>query len=838
MPRAPLRPWFAHVGVALLAIAGLVLPIGKSGVWDPYELDNAEQARKIAVHLFHATNLALPGDPPTIPTTTDLGMGELPFTSMALSYRLFGWHDWSGRLPLALWGVLGLASLYLLVSRYVDRRAGVYAAVALVTMPLYFMQARTMTGDIVTLASFSIALAGLTVLLIEPGWRLRGVGLAVAALGLVAGYLSRGLLFGVAAPLLSAGLAGVLGGRVLGFAPFRSAASFLLLAAGIGAAVQFFVIALPLVDLVEPLHRSIGMSLFDSTPRDSTFDRPIRQIGHALFPWSAFLPFALARLLRAPVEREGDDARTRETILRLALLSGAGVTLAAAAAVAPYAGALPYAGVAALAGACGVALRDFERGASPSRVVAIGSVLLGAVLFVDLEREPVRMLATFTNEGISFPTSYAHTSERLLTIVTAVFCGLVALAWFSRQAPEAGPLPLSKSYAAASAWLASRVARAKAAGVALGDVWKGNLLFVFVVLEASLVGLGAMLFVGSHAGWASVGRMPRNFVSLGLNAWWGAPLGLAAGAIALVVAHDGFDALLRVTRAHRASAVVVGGAVAGAILSLAYYPAVAAQLSPKEVFETFTEAHGPGDRLAVLGMSPRSASFYFSGSVGSFEEPSEAFPWLAGDDDSASDARRWLVLRARDLPRMNALHRARFGENLPILDARSSQVLLASSTLGGRPNENPLDDLVGSEPPKVDHPLAARLSDQLEVLGWDLVDEDGKHVRSIVPGKPYRLRLHYRVLKPIGGNWQSFVHVDGQGRRHNADHPVLDGRYPMSLWRAGDYVRDDCELVLEPNFLPGDYQLFFGFFNSSTRMKVTSGEANEDRVVAGSIRVL
>ena len=47
---------------------------------------------------------------------------------------------------------MGLASLYWLLARLIDRKAGLYGAIVLATMPLYFMQARTMLGDIVTMA--------------------------------------------------------------------------------------------------------------------------------------------------------------------------------------------------------------------------------------------------------------------------------------------------------------------------------------------------------------------------------------------------------------------------------------------------------------------------------------------------------------------------------------------------------------------------------------------------------------------------------------------------------------------------------------------------------------
>jgi hypothetical protein len=81
------------------------------------------------------------------------------------------------------------------------------------------------------------------------------------------------------------------------------------------------------------------------------------------------------------------------------------------------------------------------------------------------------------------------------------------------------------------------------------------------------------------------------------------------------------------------------------------------------------------------------------------------------------------------------------------------------------------------------------------------------------------------------------VHIDGFQRRFNGDHNVLDGKYPMNLWRAGDVVVDDLEFKLEPNFTPGDYTVYFGFFSGETRFKVSRGPQHENRVIAGTINV-
>ncbi|MEO7332095.1 MAG: glycosyltransferase family 39 protein, partial [Minicystis sp.] len=148
--------------IALTIAALMLFPIlGQSGIWDPYELDAADLARRIALRVFHATALELPSAASTLPTLTDLKMGELPFTSMALGFRVFGLHDWAGRLPLAIWAFAAVGALVALLARLVDRRAALYAACALVTMPLFFLQARTMLGEVVTMAAVTLAFCGL-----------------------------------------------------------------------------------------------------------------------------------------------------------------------------------------------------------------------------------------------------------------------------------------------------------------------------------------------------------------------------------------------------------------------------------------------------------------------------------------------------------------------------------------------------------------------------------------------------------------------------------------------------------------------------------------------------
>jgi hypothetical protein len=157
---------------------------------------------------------------------------------------------------------------------------------------------------------------------------------------------------------------------------------------------------------------------------------------------------------------------------------------------------------------------------------------------------------------------------------------------------------------------------------------------------------------------------------------------------------------------------------------------------------------------------------------------------------------------------------------------------------GDQSQKNPLSDLILSGPPKPWRRLDVNLDDKLEVLGIDVTDDRGTGVEFVTAGRPYHLRTFYKVLAPVTTEWEAFIHIDGQHRRHNGDHKPLGGRYQMSLWLPGDYLVDDHELKLEPNFTAGSYQIFFGLFTGDTRMKVISGPNDgENRINGGELRV-
>ena len=829
-----LLAWFAVVVAAL----SLFAPLASSGIWDPPERDVAELARRVAVNLLGGHSLLVQGGNNEVPTRSELARGELPFTSIAAGFRVFGLHEWAGRLPLAIWGAAGLFATYLLVSRLSDRRSAWFSVLVLATTPLYFVQARTMLGDIVTMAALALTLCGLGLAVFDrrtgEGRASRVLFLGVGLLGMACAVLSRGVLVGIAVPALSVGLTwfALRAARVTPAERFGDALGALSLATAI---IAGFVACRALY--LAPISGGAFSLLLGSVvnrPRVlPTFDSVLLQLGHALFPWSAVLPVALGALFRPPPLAAG-PAREREAALRVLVLMLPVVAWLGYGITEPIVGSMPFAAVAALAIAVALFARDFERGAQTSRAVPMVVCAFAILLLVDFKNFPEKGLSAFCVVDAHFPESFKPTAERLLEAGTLLFCAAFFFLLQERSS-HADDRFEPDEY---RAW--PRVLR---------ELWAGNLQFALLVLEAALLGLCGLGFLGERLQSLhqvdALGAAPRSAALIGACAL---PLLLAAPSL-LTLVRDAFRTVFdpelgsaftgNVSRwlaggLSRGQAALFCGVGFGLCLSLGYYPMLAAQISPKQVFETYRRDAKPGEELGMLGAGSASPSYYAGRTVPAFDTGLQAFAWL-----SASQERRWLVIRATDLALLNSLYRARTNpaRNLPVLDARSSEILLVSNQLGGAHNDNPLLRFILEQAPEPSHPLDANLDNKLDVLGWDVLDLAGRPMSAVEAAHHYTFAIYYRVVQPITGSWETFVHIDGFQRRFNGDHPTLDGKYPFNLWRVGDLISDRYDFALEPNFGAGKYQVYFGLYSGNRRLEVRRGPAEENRLDAGYLEV-
>jgi 4-amino-4-deoxy-L-arabinose transferase-like glycosyltransferase len=159
--------------VSLLVILfGLLVYIpfaGSYGLHDPWETHYSEVARQMAVRGDYIS-LYWPGAPidpehfwskPVLSfwimslSLLTFGLGHSASGTLALSTRA----EWAVRTPFVLFGVLGIYAVYLCVSRFASRRAGLLAAVVTATCPLYALVSRQAMTDMAFVGPMTMALA-------------------------------------------------------------------------------------------------------------------------------------------------------------------------------------------------------------------------------------------------------------------------------------------------------------------------------------------------------------------------------------------------------------------------------------------------------------------------------------------------------------------------------------------------------------------------------------------------------------------------------------------------------------------------------------------------------
>lgn len=833
------RFWWLGLALPVLSVFALA---PRPGIWDPHEQRAADLARRVAIQVFRARDLALPGSDDSLPTLGDLGRMELPTTSVALFFRLFGLSEGAGRFPMAAWAALGVGAVFFALRRFAGLRTAAYGALVLATTPLFFAHARSMLGDVVPMAGSALAFAGLAIAVLDDGpSRPRGPALLVGIVGLLVGFFSRGALLGVAVPTLAVGIVGVAAAGVT-----HADEGTARRTRWVGAAALVLVGAIVVCGTARAVGRAapgpidpfLGSAVLVGR-RWTTFDVTLSELGYALFPWSALLPLAIGRLL---VARTGDSASPLDR-LRALVAVGSALAFSAHAYLAPKIGPVPFVHVALVAFAIALLLHDLHGAARGFRAVAYTATVATALIAIDLGRFPEKGLVLFGVPTAIFPHSFEASASIYVGLASVVLVVGVAFAAIDPDGPPAArPGDEGGWSRKLSVWGEGR-ALVTELGTALG----GNVAFVAIMAEAALVGVAAVIVLAENTTLFPAPPLSPRARGAALSAWAFAPSIAVIGYLALGTARRALAFALLHVGGSRAHVAAFAGIFAGGVLSFGYFPALAGHLSPKQLFVTYERVARPGQPIGTLGVAGRSVAYYTKVPAEILGDTAEAFTWLVGGARGAPDERRFLAVRAEDFARLNALFRQHAGDlqaappehNVPVIDGRSSQLLLLSNQLlPGERDESFLRDKVRTTAPTPAVRVETNLAEQLDILGWDLVDRaTGEPLAVLTPGRRILLRVHLHVRAPVTTEWDSFLHIDGHGHRFNADQKPLGGRYPMALWQVGDYITESLEVRLDPSFRPGAYTVFFGFFVGDKRLPVVAGKHHEDRADLGSVQI-
>jgi 4-amino-4-deoxy-L-arabinose transferase-like glycosyltransferase len=415
----------SSLAVLLLLTLSIFAPLASAGLWDPPELFGAEISRRVAVTMYGASHLAIQGANNLVPTVEEVGRGELPFLLSGLGFKLFGLHDWAGRLPLALSAWLGALSVFFVFRRLAGRRQATFTLLALASAPLFFLHARTLLGDALTAACSALAFSGLMLACFDATlklpWRVLAFLGGVSGLGL--GILTRGVWVGSFVPAFAVGATWLLLGprlRSLGRFELRAVLGLLALVLAVAAAVWGTVAWFRAS--ADDYWVALGSAV--SPPRQfATHDLLIHQLGHAFFPWSAFVPVALGFALARPSKKSSKGES--ELALRSALILCAAVAIGVHTLLATRVGAFPFSATYALAGIVGFGVVEWDKKSAPAAAMCLAAFAI--LLFADFRHFPEKVLSAFVMAKPVLPESLERTTKLVFALVTApvLLCGLL-----------------------------------------------------------------------------------------------------------------------------------------------------------------------------------------------------------------------------------------------------------------------------------------------------------------------------------------------------------------------------------------------------------------------------
>ncbi len=886
----------------LVVIAALVLwGLPSYGIWDPWELSTADDAR----HL-------LAGEP------TDATRAPLGAWLVARGFAVFGVHEWSGRLPIAIAGFLVAALAVGLGRVYGDLRRGSFVAIVVATSPLFLLNARHMMGSAPGFLASGLVFASAAGLAF-PSRRLTDtrwvVGLAITlGVSLFLAQAASGVLLGAAPPLVGVAAA-VIARLPWNERPFAPPAD-------LDARRRFFVqLAVVAVAVVVGVGTALSIAANQEgysawtggVPRGQTpptFELPIEALFHSFAPWSALLPLAVGFVMTSgnrsggvSTEAHADVADTSEHDalrgLDLAALAWVGLGLAAQSVHAARYGDgafLPVLGIAWLVASFLRSLEQTSRGESWAR--GLVALLLVALLVRDFRGYPGTPVAGLSLRSFSMPEVFNPSGGWAATL------GLFGLAAFFALASDVtAPARSFQASVGASSPLGA-LGRAMIPVDLLRAQWARGLGFrvwltLLSELTSVLLGFGLVAMVLAFAQRGSEDEQTVEIAARVLPT-----ILTVAGAVAVVTVVASLVLTLRIrsggaldpARFARfrfwaggllllASGVVIGAAIflgVGAN-SLAIRVGQALFVVPllipvvigvgRAVYFVSTSLRGNAfapvfaaalllAAWVVIRFHPQASAHFSPREVydtynalaaadeplGEYQVGGRAAAYYArGEVEELRGEAEALAFLARPTRVWLALP----AEQLAQLDRsyrqRAERHLFVADARNARVLLATNQPIAGRAD---ENYLAGFVLDAPPAMQHTVNASFDRRIEllgydlelpsgdSVGPGQSFAVTWYWRCVTPVPGGYQPFLHIDGFGQRLNGDHEPVAGRYPIRMWSEGDVVVDRHELRVPANFPPGDYTFYIGLYAGESRLEVVEGpEDDANRAAAGRLRV-
>lgn len=146
--------------------------------------------------------------------------------------------------------------------------------------------------------------------------------------------------------------------------------------------------------------------------------------------------------------------------------------------------------------------------------------------------------------------------------------------------------------------------------------------------------------------------------------------------------------------------------------------------------------------------------------------------------------------------------------------------------------------LLQSAPPSYDVPIGINIDNRVRVLGMDYSPS------PIERGKPVTITFYFEALRDAPGDHLFFGHlepVNEKPYRVKLDHPILNGRFPMNLWRTGDIIKDVFTITLPEDFPDTTGRVYAGFYRGNHRLQAYGPDKQkmdrQGRVVFGDLKI-
>ena len=280
-------------------------------------------------------------------------------------------------------------------------------------------------------------------------------------------------------------------------------------------------------------------------------------------------------------------------------------------------------------------------------------------------------------------------------------------------------------------------------------------------------------------------------------------------------------------------------------LSQAWTPTLSTKLSSRATFNAFHALAEDGNKLGIMGKATGGADFYARAPFEKLTGRPALIKFLADTE------RVFALVPASDLCPLHKESTSK-GFNYYVVDDTNADKIMVSNRMWNKDvpppkalhtlmrdalDRNPLSRYILREKPKnISKPLDINFDDKLQLIGVDMP-------KTASPGSTFKMRLYYKVLKPIRRGFQVFVHFDGAGVRFQGDHWPVNKRCGTNFWQPGAYVIDEFDVEAgSKGHATTNYDVWTGLFvgsagNWENMTAVTGNPDDNNRVKIGALRL-